>query len=62
MMRRAAETPSRLPILMAIGALIVFGASVRVWGLWDFFLTPDEALVLQISSQPKLVDVMIAAS
>ncbi len=52
----------RLPILMTIGALVVFATYVRVWGLWDFFLTPDEALVLQISSQPKLVDVLIAAS
>ena len=47
---------------MAIGAVVALGLFVRVWGLWDFCLTPDEGLVLLISSQPTIPEVLAAAS
>jgi len=58
MRRDITESATRWPLLMAIGALVVLGLFVRVWGLWDFFLSPDEALTLLISSEPTIPKVL----
>jgi hypothetical protein len=50
------------PLWTAMGALVVFGLYVRVWGLWNFHLNPDEGLILLISSRPTLSEVLAAAA
>jgi hypothetical protein len=42
--------------------LIVVGLYVRVWDLWNFYWSPDEALVLLISSAPTIPAVLDAAA
>jgi uncharacterized membrane protein len=53
-----AGSSARWLLLMAIGALVVVGLFLRVWGLWDFSLSPDEALTLLISSEPTISEVL----
>jgi len=53
-----AGSSARWPVLIAIGVLVVLGLFLRVWGLWDFFLSPDEALTLLISSEPTISGVL----
>jgi len=52
----------RWQLWTAVGALVVFGFLVRVWGLWQFCLSPDEGLILLISSRPTISGVLDAAT
>ena len=57
----ASESSVRWPVLAALAMLILAGTYFRVWGLWAFYWTPDEALVLLISSKPTIQQVLDAA-
>jgi len=61
MMRDVPKSSEPWQVLTIVAALMVFGLFIRVWGLWDYFLTPDEALVLLISSEPTIPRVLDAA-
>ncbi len=48
------EISLRRPTVIIVGLLTLAGLFVRIWGLWNYYPTPDEALVLGLSSQPTL--------
>jgi len=59
-MKVAPDTADRSPLVPLL-ALIVAGAVVRVVGLDDYFLSPDESCIMAIARQPTLAAVYAAA-
>ena len=53
--------PDRKAVLYTVLTVLACAVFVRVWGLWDWWLNPDEAMILSISCRETLSDLFNAA-
>ncbi len=52
--RSIAMKPAKYSIALTLAWIVIAGVFIRVWGLWDYWLSPDEATYMYAAGAPEL--------